>query len=353
MKKLVFIVVPSLKITGGTKEIVTLSRDIVAAGGEARVIAMWRTPDEISCHPLPVDYLSSAAISPKQVIAGMPRVLARFLKIKKHHRDAQWMLSHYVTYALAPFIGGNKLWFFVQDLEWTFAPLRFRGILRRLILSTLTRGRTLAANSYLASALSQHGVRVAATIPIWASPDFQGALDGRRDIDIILVMRRGAHKRVDIAERILRLKRESHPHLRMAVITPNDEFADAFRGDASVDILLRPTVGEMRAIYERTRVFLLLSEHEGFGLPPLEAMGAGCVPLCRDAGGVRAYMRGELAENILPLALPAEDILKHAMALAHDESCLARLRMTARKIFDDGLERVAQRPSDLSASGIL
>ena len=109
----------------------------------------------------------------------------------------------------------------------------------------------------------------------------------------------------------------------------------------------------MRAIYERTRVFLLLSEHEGFGLPPLEAMGSGCVPLCRDAGGVRAYMRGDLAENILPLALPAEGILKRAVALAHDENYLARLRMTAREIFDDGLERVAQRPSDLSASGIL
>ena len=109
----------------------------------------------------------------------------------------------------------------------------------------------------------------------------------------------------------------------------------------------------MRAIYERTRVFLLLSEHEGFGLPPLEAMGSGCVPLCRDAGGVRAYMQGELAENILPLALPAEDVLERAVALAHDENHLTRLRMAAREIFDDGLERVAQRPSDLSVSGIL
>lgn len=353
MKKSIFIVVPSLKITGGTKEIVTLARDIAAAGGEARIVVMWRTQDEVSCAPLPVDYLSTAAISPKQVIAGMPGVLAGFLKLKKHHSDAQWMLSHYVTYALAPFIGGNALWFFVQDLEWTFVPARFRGILRRLILSTLTRGRALAANSYLASALTRHGVRVAATIPIWASSDFRGNLDGRRDIDIVLVMRRGAHKRVDLAERILALKRHSHPHLRMAVITPNDEFAQAFHGDANVAILWRPTPAEMRAIYERTRVFLLLSEHEGFGLPPLEAMGSGCVPLCRDAGGVRAYMQGELAENILPLALPAEDVLERAVALAHDENHLTRLRMAAREIFDDGLERVAQRPSDLSVSGIL
>lgn len=353
MKKSTFIVVPSLKITGGTKEIVTLARDIAAAGGEARIVVMWRTQDEVSCTPLPVDYLSSAAISPRQVIAGMPGVLANFLKLKRRHPDTQWMLSHYVTYVLAPFLRGSRLWFFVQDLEWTFVPARSRGILRRLILSTLTRGRTLAANSYLASALARHGVRVAATIPIWASPDFQGNLNGRRDIDIILVMRRGAHKRVDLAENILALRRQSHPHLRLAIITPNDDFAEAFQGDANVDILLRPTPAEMRAVYERTRVFLLLSEHEGFGLPPLEAMGSGCVPLCRDAGGVRAYMHGEFAENILPLALPAENILERAVALAHDEDRLARLRMTARQIFDDGLKRVAQRPSDLCASGIL
>lgn len=349
----VCIVVPSLKITGGTKEIVTLARDIVAAGGEARIVAMWRTRDEVACAPLSVDYLSPAAISAAQVLVGMPMVLARFLALKRHHSDARWMLSHYVTYALAPFIAGRRLWFFVQDLEWTFVPPRLRGMLQRFILATLTRGQVLAANSYLAAALAMHRVTVTATIPIWASPVFCGSTDLDRNIDIVLIVRRGAHKRVDLAQQILTLRRQHHSHLRMAVITPNDEFADAFSGEAGIELFVRPTPEEMRAIYERTRVFLLLSEHEGFGLPPLEAMGSGCVPLCRDAGGVRAYMQGELRDNLLPLSLEVDEILERAVMLSRDEPRLTRLRLVARRIFEEGLHRVAQRPANLAASGIL
>ena len=283
----------------------------------------------------------------------MLTVMARFVALKRHHPGARWMLSHYVTYALAPFVAGERLWFFVQDLEWTFVPPRLRGLLRRFILATLTRGRTLAANSYLAASLVRHRVPVAATIPIWASPIFSGVTDRHRDIDIVLVMRRGAHKRIDLARCVLALRRQHHPHVRMAVITPNDEFAEMVLDDPGVELLLRPEPEEMRALYERTRVFLLLSEHEGFGLPPLEAMGSGCVPLCRDAGGVRAYMRGVLENNLLPLSLDAGDILDRAVALSRDEPRLARLRTAARRIFEEGLERAAQRPADLAASGIL
>ena len=222
----VCIVVPSLKITGGTKEIVTLARDIVASGGEARIVVMWRTPDEVTCSPIPVNYLSTNTISPVRVLTGIPAVAARFVALKRRQPDARWVLSHYVTYALAPLVSGKQLWFFVQDLEWTFVPARLQGVMRRFILATLTRGRTLAANSYLAASLAVNRVPVAATIPIWASPAFRGAMDRRRDVNVVLMMRRGAHKRVDLAQRVL-AHRQQHPaNIRMAVITPNNEFAE-------------------------------------------------------------------------------------------------------------------------------
>lgn len=38
---------------------------------------------------------------------------------------------------------------------------------------------------------------------------------------------------------------------------------------------------ELNLIYNRCRVLLYLSDYEGFGIPPLEAMRAGCVPLVK------------------------------------------------------------------------
>lgn len=353
MKSPIAIVVPSLKITGGTKEIVALAHDIVKAGGSARIVAMWRTRDEVDCGSLSVDHLSQREISPFRVLAGILPVLKSFSALKRRHPGVRWMLSHYVTYALVPFIHRDALWFFVQDLEWTFVPTRLRWGLRRLILSALARGRVLTANSYLAAALRDEGISDVATIPIWASRAFKGALDLARDIDVVLVLRRGAHKRVDLAQRVLALREQRYPDMRVAIITPNDEFAAALGTVTNQIVLLRPTIDEMRSLYERARVFLLLSEHEGFGLPPLEAMGSGCVPLCRDAGGVRAYMQRELTENVLPLSLEEEDLLGRVHALSRDETRLARLRGIASQIFDDGLQQVAERPLYLARSGVI
>ncbi|WP_286165284.1 hypothetical protein, partial [Arthrobacter sp. TPD3018] len=65
------------------------------------------------------------------------------------------------------------------------------------------------------------------------------------------------------------------------------------------------------------------------------------------------YMRDELKDNLLPLSLEIEDVLERAVTLSLDEVRLTRLQPVARRIFEDGLEQVAQRPADLAASGIL
>ncbi|PVE49657.1 hypothetical protein DC429_19065 [Arthrobacter sp. TPD3018] len=64
-------------------------------------------------------------------------------------------------------------------------------------------------------------------------------------------------------------------------------------------------------------------------------------------------MRDELKDNLLPLSLEIEDVLERAVTLSLDEVRLTRLQPVARRIFEDGLEQVAQRPADLAASGIL
>lgn len=346
------IVVPALKITGGIKEIVNLAHDAHSAGADVRIVAMWRTENEVPCAPIPVHYVSRSLISKRRILAELPRVAARLRALIRNERAA-WLLSHYATYVAAPFAPAARLWFFVQDLEWTFVPLHLRPPLRRFILTCLRRGHVLAANDYLASALTAHHVPVTQTVPIWADPAFAGSINGLRDIDVVMVVRRGSHKRVDLVLQTMAVRRILYPHLRLAIITPNDDFVADLPDDQLTTILVRPSINEMRDIYRRTKLFLLLSDHEGFGLPPLEAMGSGCVPVCRDAGGVRAYMQGTLRDNILSPALDAATILNRVVALLADEARLHEQQLEARAIFDRGMLAKGERVHRLTESGMI
>jgi glycosyltransferase involved in cell wall biosynthesis len=86
----------------------------------------------------------------------------------------------------------------------------------------------------------------------------------------------------------------------------------------------------------------MMSDQEGFGLPPLEAMGSGCVPICRDSGGVRAYMIGKLKESLLPLNSDIDYIIDFADKLQHRNEW-ALLSSFAKQVFVDGLNKSNNR----------
>ena len=49
---------------------------------------------------------------------------------------------------------------------------------------------------------------------------------------------------------------------------------------------------DIKRVFCETKFLVHLSDYEGFGLPPLEAMGCGAIPLCRDSIGIRNYLYG-------------------------------------------------------------
>jgi glycosyltransferase involved in cell wall biosynthesis len=54
-------------------------------------------------------------------------------------------------------------------------------------------------------------------------------------------------------------------------------------------------VNEMAELYGSADVFIYPSVGEGFGLPPLEAMAAGALAVCTDAGGMSDFINSERA----------------------------------------------------------
>lgn len=338
-------VVPSLKVTGGNLEIVKLAQELAERGHAVRIVAMWRVEHAIDTGTLPSECLSSSPLDKWATLRGMPLILAAFRRRMRswHAEQPNIVFSHYSTFPLTILTRQARRWFFVQDTEWNFAPAgRYRDMIKRYILFNLRRGQVLTTNSYLLEAMHREHISVAARIPIWIDPKLVGRPDRKRDLDLVLVLRQGPHKRADLGIEAVNRVRDRYPALRIAVITPDEVFATLVQEKVAL-CLLRPTLEQMRDVYERTYVFLLLSEHEGFGLPPLEAMASGCVPVCRDAGGVESYMNGELKDLILPLDWTVDSVLDTATSLLADPIRLSRLSALSSDIVRQGLISLDRR----------
>lgn len=346
-----YIVVPSLKISGGNIEAIRLCKDLIEAGGAAQILCMWQTQQPLPS-ATPVQHLIPTSSSAGRAIFDFPRLLVRFRRWFKHAAPGATgvVFTHYATLPLSVFVPRQRRCYFVQDLEWHFVGSSLASrILRAIILSCYRRGRVLSANAYLTSALRELGVSVAAEVPIWADAAFLSPGAQTRDIDYVMVLRTGAHKRLDLYRSFIAHAR-SHPGVRIAAISPDDELVATVRGDVDVT-LLRPSLAQMRELYSRSKCFVHLSEHEGFGLPPLEAMGAGCVPLCRDSGGVRAFMRSApLAGLLLPLHVSVEALFDAGQDLIAGGEW-QRLSEASREIFRQGLDSAQGRVAVLKRLG--
>ena len=344
------VVVPSLKISGGIREAMRLATDLRDAGLPTTLLSMWASPHAMES-TVPVTMLSTWRTRISRAAFELPVLqyrFARWLREKGSH-STPLIFTHYATLPLSLLVPRQQRYFFVQGLEWKFVRNGIlSSLLRSIVLGTYRTGRIISANAYLTAELADEGLDVAFDAPIWADPFFADRTEVNRDIDFAMVLRKGGIKRVDLYRRFIALARARG--LRLAVITPEDDIAESVRGQVE-EVVLRPSEEEMKVIYGRSKCFVHLSELEGFGLPPLEAMGSGCVPICRDSGGVRVFMRDTaLADNLLPLDTPIEVIFDQAVKVVADAQAWKRLSVVARERFDSGLREVAGARNRLAAA---
>ena len=350
------LVLPSLKISGGTREALRLACELDGCNGcTADVHTMWQSPHVLSGQPLQVVALTSWQTRIGLAAFQLPVIAVRFYRrARTQAGDLQpsgvrWIFTHYATLPLSLLVPRAQRWYFVQGLEWQFLGQRTLAnrLLKRFMLFAYRRGTVISANAYLTQQLRLHGVAVAAEAPIWANERYAVVPGKARDIDVVMMLRKGMPKRLDLYRLFISTIMRQSPHIRLAIITPEDEIAMAVRKDIAT-CLVRPDLPEMAALYSRSRLFVFLSEHEGFGLPPLEAMGAGCVPISRDCGGVRSYMTGPLEALIVPLDSDVDAIVDRVLSLLADEPQRADLGERAMCAFRAGMTRTRDRVHALS-----
>jgi glycosyltransferase involved in cell wall biosynthesis len=219
-----------------------------------------------------------------------------------------------------------------------------RRLLRWMILATSRRSCVVTTNAFVDGLYRANGIQSIAEASIWANawwllPD----APIERDIDVVMLVRRGHMKRLDLYRSVLTLLQ--HSGISTLAVAPDPDTYQTIR-PLTTHSLLRPTNDELKHIYQRSKLFLLLSDTEGFSLPPLEAMGAGCVPLCRDSGGPRCYMDGPFAANLIPLDADPEEIVQRLEALLAAPARLAALSYAAKHRFAQGLTASLQQRAD-------
>ncbi len=333
---------PSLRISGGNKEVVRLVQELLEQGGTDAVIAcMWKHPHEVETNGIPVIHLSDTIPVRGSALGQLPGIALGFRRLIRRlqtgaHGQLHLLLGHYSTYLavfLAPLLPRIC---FNQDMEWLFVRQGWkRSLLKRAILLTNRRSCVVTTNEFVTESYRANGVQPFGEASIWAEPRWLAtSVSANRHIDVLMLLRGSGIKRLDLAREALSLF-QARTRLRVAVITPDTAIADSISGDLA-QVFLRPSDDDMEAIFARSRVFLLLSDVEGFGLPPLEAMGSGCVPVCRDSGGVRCYMHGEFHELLFPLDRPVEEIVDAVAERVRSGSLPTSA--AAQQAFRDGLQ---------------
>lgn len=341
---IVLIVVPTLRISGGVQEAIRLATDLRERGIDAQLVSLWQHRHQLDVKNIPVSVLSDASPRKSRAAFQLPRLIIcwkHFVRRLQKQSPVSVILTHYSTLPFGRFISRRSRYCFVQDLEWLFVPSGpLRWCLRRYILHRYAQDTVIAANPYLSSRLQDFGIAAEVEAAIWAAPEFSIERPSTsRKFDVAVVLRHGTAKRLDLYLELLDTLCSAP--LRVVVATPEDDIAGLVSGSVEV-CLVRPSREEIRSLFAECRTFVLLSEHEGFALPPLEAMGTGCIPVCRDSGGIRAYMNGNLARNVIPLHEPMETILGRLREILESPDYLDQ-SFEAASLFRNGLEAAAKK----------
>jgi len=342
-------IVPAINIGGGLREVLNLAEKMQKMNVHVGIIPLWR-----SMHQMPtglsVQELTRIPASRLWATFTFFYVFLRFTTFliksrKKFFKKNFFVFTHYVTIPFCFFVKRRHRVFFVQALEWQFLRNRFLSrFLKMILIFCFRHGVVITANSYLKQELQHLGVSVNHNLSIWADSKFkcENIENKQRDFDFVMVLRRGAPKRLDLYFQFIALC-SKNSEIKIAVITPDDELASLTQASVA-EVFIRPSIHEMRAAYSRSKIFVMLSEHEGFGLPPLEAMGCACVPVCRDSGGIHAYMHGNgLDALVLPLDMPLDEVYRFCTNLLADPAQLKICSVAAVVRFDEGVEKARTR----------
>lgn len=311
------------------------------------------------------------------VLTYIPFLLSlalRIYRISLNQQDSAVILTHFSTLPLAFLLklvrSRVRVINFYQAKEWKFFGGQILpGFIRTIsFLSFYFSDIIVYANKYLESIPSDlgfasvenrrslHSVSSRHIVyPIWCDERFVDSAARCfkppliREYDVAFCVRSGYPKNPSAYFEFSHLSHKSPDPLRLVAFGPSNTsfLADISRLD-NVQTEYDCNFTTIAEILSNSRMFLVLSRHEGFGLTALEAMAFGCVPLVLDNGGCSNFLSG-YPELILPQNSSPITILERANVILGDVDNLACLSQRLMIEAASGLHSASRDRSIASA----
>ena len=242
----------------------------------------------------------------------------------------------------APLTVAAPLVLTIHDVSFFAHPEWFafrEGVRRRLITAwSARRARTVITDTEFSKREIQRFIGIDArrvrTIPLGLDARSTGG--AQQDALVLYVGSVFQRRRVDRLIAAFDLVADRVPNARLEIVgenrtSPHIDLESVRRGCRHADqIAIRSYVDDatLASLYERASVFAFLSEYEGFGLTPLEALAGGVPPIVLDTpvaretcGAAARYVspsasNEEIAAGIAALLTSADarrDVLRHRL----------------------------------------
>lgn len=298
-------IVPKRTLSGGTIEISRLLHDASQNG--------------ITCT---TEYFFPEHLTSTQALFLFPYLLLRIVYAILVARPQFLMLTHYTTFYLALFPFRSTVVLFLQGPEWLFpSPIRWIQVISIAFHSFIFRyvKYFIVGSSYLLHELQSVFPSIykkhqsARTIVYYPVGDCSFVNHSKtaplgpvrpRDIDLLCILRNGWLKNypayIKVLDHLSDFK-SSH-HFNVVVVNLSSySLPSTITGSPTVTVVEKMPQSELFSLFLRTKIYLSLSLCEGLGLPPLEAMSFGAIPIVLENGGVSCYL-----SNFENLILPAD-----------------------------------------------
>lgn len=174
--------------------------------------------------------------------------------------------------------------YFIQEIETWFYP---DDVMAQASVIACYRKefRNMTTSQYNLEELSSLGIPATA-IPCGYDTEIYKPIKSipRLDDVVLGVGRRFFQKNFDMTLSGWQLLGRKRPRMWLYGAEP-----DMTKLDTKISYFEKPNNEKVNELFNQATVFVQTSRHEGFSLPPLEAMAAGCPVVCTDAHGNRDF----------------------------------------------------------------